>query len=250
VTNFATFLPDCWEEANAGDGTTGPMNFGAGFWEQDGTTIARINLFTTGTSDWLVSPEFDLSAGGLGLIIELSGQDFGSATGTFSGMGSDDTLEVFISSDGGTSWTLLNTHNNANPMSATASTVIIDLSSYTGASNIIGIRANEGVVSDPEDYWVNIHSFEINSSVLLSVNTVDDSAAFTYYPNPVKNTLTLNAKNTIDNVTMFNMLGQEVLRITPNAINSTIDMSNLDSGAYFARVTINGNTDSVKIIKQ
>ncbi|MAX71738.1 MAG: hypothetical protein CMC76_11700 [Flavobacteriaceae bacterium] len=88
------------------------------------------------------------------------------------------------------------------------------------------------------------------SSSTLSTNDFDNQAAFTYYPNPVKNTLTLNAQNNIDNVVMYNMLGQEVLRATPNTIDSELDMSQLNSGTYFVQVTIANTTKTVRVIKQ
>lgn len=88
------------------------------------------------------------------------------------------------------------------------------------------------------------------ASAVLSTNDFDSETGFTYYPNPVKNTLTLNAQQNIDTVTMYNMLGQEVLRLSPNSVNATVDMSNLNTGAYFAQVSILGNTQTVRIIKQ
>ncbi|WP_138433619.1 T9SS type A sorting domain-containing protein [Winogradskyella algicola] len=109
------------------------------------------------------------------------------------------------------------------------------------------------------DYFIYVdgHStstgeFQLDISVeqTLSTASFEDEAAFTYYPNPVKNTLTLNAQNTIENVAMYNMLGQEVLRATPNAVNSELDMSNLQDGAYFVKVTIADVTKTIKVIKQ
>jgi hypothetical protein len=46
------------------------------------------------------------------------------------------------------------------------------------------------------------------------------------------------------------MLGQEVLRTAPNNIDSTLDMSALQTGAYFVKVTINDRTETVRVIKQ
>lgn len=88
------------------------------------------------------------------------------------------------------------------------------------------------------------------SSVSLSTGDLDNQVNFTYYPNPVKNTLTLNAQQNIENVVMYNMLGQEVLRLSPNAVNTEVDMSNLYSGAYFVNVSIAGATKTVRVIKQ
>ncbi|TXE17452.1 T9SS type A sorting domain-containing protein [Psychroserpens burtonensis] len=96
---------------------------------------------------------------------------------------------------------------------------------------------------ETEDYTVTVDA-------TLSVDDVENQSAFTYFPNPVKNTLTLNAQNEIDNITVINMLGQEVLRTSPNTINSVIDMSSLQTGIYFVRVTINSVLQTVRVIKQ
>lgn len=72
---------------------------------------------------------------------------------------------------------------------------------------------------------------------------------FSYYPNPVTNTLTLNAQNDIQNVVVFNMLGQQVMRTAPNAVNSEVDMTTLNPGAYFVQVTINNTTETIRVIK-
>ena len=96
---------------------------------------------------------------------------------------------------------------------------------------------------ESEDYTVTVDAN-------LSTVEVENQLAFTYYPNPVKNTLTLNALNTIENVTVFNMLGQEVLRATPNVSNSTLNMSALNQGAYFVQVAIGNVTETIRVIKQ
>src|SRR5690606_23174128 len=84
----------------------------------------------------------------------------------------------------------------------------------------------------------------------LSVGDVTLDTNFSYFPNPVKNTLQLNAQSNIQNVSIFNMLGQEVLRTAPNNVNSTVDMSALQTGAYLVKVTINDRTETVRVIKQ
>ncbi|WP_323787818.1 T9SS-dependent choice-of-anchor J family protein [Psychroserpens sp.] len=88
------------------------------------------------------------------------------------------------------------------------------------------------------------------SDASLSLNSFENENAFSYFPNPVKNELSLRAQNTIQNVSVFNMLGQEVLRATPNTLNSNLDMNGLSQGAYFVQVTINNVTETVRILKQ
>ena len=87
-------------------------------------------------------------------------------------------------------------------------------------------------------------------SATLGLDTVQDQAAFTYYPNPVNNILTLDAQKNIESVVAYNMLGQEVLRLSPNTVNTEVDMSSLTSGAYFVKVSIQGATKTIRVIKQ
>ncbi|MBU2938122.1 T9SS type A sorting domain-containing protein [Lacinutrix sp. C3R15] len=73
---------------------------------------------------------------------------------------------------------------------------------------------------------------------------------FKYYPNPVVNTLTVEAKNTISSVSVFNIVGQQVLTASPNSIKSTINMNELKDGVYFVTVTIDGAQKTIKIVKK
>jgi Secretion system C-terminal sorting domain/Cleaved Adhesin Domain/Fibronectin type III domain len=84
----------------------------------------------------------------------------------------------------------------------------------------------------------------------LSIDDLVNKSAFTYYPNPVKNTLSLNAQKSIETITVYNMLGQEMFRTAPNSISSELDMSNLSIGTYFVNVTIESVTKTIRVIKQ
>ena len=92
--------------------------------------------------------------------------------------------------------------------------------------------------------------FTITVDATLSVDSIGNENAFTYFPNPVKNELTLNSQKDIQNVTVFNMLGQEVLRTSPNSPDSVINMETLSQGAYFVQVTIGNVTETLRILKQ
>ena len=108
-------------------------------------------------------------------------------------------------------------------------------------------------LSGTEDILYNVtvnQTLNILEGSSLSVNQFDNSSAFTYYPNPVNNTLTLNAQNNIEDVRMYNMLGQEVMNAKPQAVDSDLDMSSLETGTYFVRVTIASITKTVRVVKQ
>jgi len=84
----------------------------------------------------------------------------------------------------------------------------------------------------------------------LSTETFENENAFSYFPNPVKNELTLKAQNNIQKIAVYNMLGQEVLKTAPDAIESNLEMNGLAQGAYIVKVTINNVTETIRVIKQ
>lgn len=73
---------------------------------------------------------------------------------------------------------------------------------------------------------------------------------FKFYPNPAQHVINLSAKNTIDNVAIFSLLGQKVLDVSVNQNTSSINVESLTQGVYVMRVTIDGAAASYKIIKQ
>lgn len=70
------------------------------------------------------------------------------------------------------------------------------------------------------------------------------------YPNPATNTLKIEAAQNVENVTISNLMGQEVISMEPNTMNVSIDIANLSNGVYFVKTTINGVTSTSKITKQ
>ncbi len=83
-------------------------------------------------------------------------------------------------------------------------------------------------------------------------SSIEDNqiAGFKFYPNPVNNTLTLSAKDTIEKVNVFNIAGQEVLKVAPEATQTQIDMSKLQNGVYFVKAQINGQLTAFKVVKK
>ncbi len=77
-----------------------------------------------------------------------------------------------------------------------------------------------------------------------------EAVGFTYYPNPVNDSLTMKANENISSVSVFNMLGQEVKRSTPSALETNIDMSNLANGTYFVKAQVGDAVGTFKIVKK
>lgn len=70
------------------------------------------------------------------------------------------------------------------------------------------------------------------------------------YPNPVQNILNVSFDQKIDNITVYNILGQQVMAKSINADNGNLDVSNLDAGTYFVKVAAGSSVQTLKVIKQ
>ena len=72
---------------------------------------------------------------------------------------------------------------------------------------------------------------------------------FTYFPNPVDDQLIINAQKNVDEITIYNMLGQVVLSQQPNSLESLVDMAQMQTGAYFVQVSIDNSIETVRVLK-
>lgn len=82
----------------------------------------------------------------------------------------------------------------------------------------------------------------------LSTSTFN-LADLAVYPNPVTNFLNLNYQNNIENIKIFNVLGQEIINKNINASNDQIDMSQVAPGTYIAKISANKAVQTFKVIK-
>ena len=182
------------------------------------------------------------------------------------GFGGDVWYSVTIPSDGN-----LTIQTNANPTGSGGDSGIAVYSGTCGALALVECDDDDSpdgaysqVVIEPVDgladqlVYIRVWEFGGNAelnfqisaySATLSTDSFENDNSLKFYPNPVKNTLTLNAQNNIEQITVFNMLGQAVIVKTVNSNSVEIDMGNLVSGTYFAQVTINGIIKTVKVLK-
>lgn len=68
------------------------------------------------------------------------------------------------------------------------------------------------------------------------------------YPNPATNNITINSLNTIQNVVLYNILGQEVLGVNPKLNFVNIDISAINKGVYIVKVMCEGKIATSKLI--
>jgi hypothetical protein len=166
---FDTFLPSCWEEATDGDLTTGPTGLGSGDWGVEefahattsGGGAMNINLYNLGTSDWVLSPLYDLSAGGYELNVDVALTAYNSTNAR--DFGSDDFVSLVYSTDFGVTWTVLETWDVTNQPSNTGDRHYEDLSMITSGAVQFAFYGSEGTVDDPEDIDFHMDNFEVRT---------------------------------------------------------------------------------------
>lgn len=140
----------------------------------------------------------------------------------------------------------------------------------TVVDGYLGVRFNDLVGGTTHYGWIRLDT-DVNGSNLITVKdyainaTPDEGIAagddgglgfgensfegFSYLVD-TNNQLTLKASTNLNNVVLYNIVGQQVLSQKLSNTTETIDLSNLTTGVYIATVSIEGQTKSVKIVKR
>lgn len=78
-----------------------------------------------------------------------------------------------------------------------------------------------------------------------------NAGSFKAYPNPTQNSWTISSGNErITSVKVFDILGKSVYAKSTSSNDVSINASNLSKGTYFAKVSTENGTSTVKLIKQ
>ncbi|MFV0304121.1 MAG: T9SS type A sorting domain-containing protein, partial [Moheibacter sp.] len=95
------------------------------------------------------------------------------------------------------------------------------------------------------DYVYEI-SGECNELGLGDLSSFD----FSYYPNPVQDELNITSKKEVESVSVYNLVGQQVLSSSKVA-NGQLNLSMLPTGTYVFKVVLEGGqVETFKIIKK
>ena len=140
--------------------------------------------------------------------------------------------------------------------------------------NVPGIVKNEWVsVNIPMSYFTNTNGFKAAEFFQFKFDTAGATPGTVYfdnlyftssslgttkfeksnlkvYPNPATSNITIESNSAIERVSVYNILGQEVLSKSPKANNTTLDISNLQKGTYLVKTTSEGKTETTKVIKK
>jgi hypothetical protein len=123
-----------------------------------------------------------------------------------------------------------------------------------GPNNLSSINATAGttyylLAAKVGAFATGYADVSINLAGILGVsdNLIE---GFSFYPNPVTSEINLEAKAAIDEVIIFNLLGQKVLAEKSNSTRKVVDMSFLQTGLYVMHVSSEGKSATYKILKK
>ncbi len=143
----------------------------------------------------------------------------------------------------------LSLHNGFTP-SVGDSFTIITTNIYGVPTSVLGTFSNitypTNIPADSEwtiSYTATEVVIELSSTLGRTETIVENIGLF---PNPAKNQLTIQLENTsiLEQVTIYTMLGQEVL----NAKTSVVNISSLNYGTYLVGITTNKGATTKKLI--
>lgn len=232
ITNFpfhedfeptSATLP-CWEMVDAdGNGNEGFGELSVMVYDEESNlgVVAYFYDAAAGGNDWLISPEMTLPA---------------NMCATFQYMTSGyypEKFSAYVIPQGSTYANAINVMPTQTVTNSDWGMAIVDLSAYANQTVKVAIKAE----SAADQYYIIFDEFNVMTNT--GINQADNSARI--YPNPANNNVNVEASSIINNVEIFNMMGQRVASIDANDVTVNINTANLNSGVYMMKVnTENG----------
>lgn len=168
--------------------------------------------------------------------------------------------------------------NTALAITTPFTTLALWKTAYTAAQDAVSIQANPLYTSNTSDLSISnsspnfdtgltiaavvdditgltrpsggsydIGAYEFNT---LSTNQFEKVIGFKAYPNPVSSILNIEYTSDLTSVSVYNMVGQQVLAKKVNATSTQIDMSNLNAGMYLVTIEAGNVSKTLKVFKK
>ncbi len=195
--------------------------------------------------DWLISPSIDLN----NTINETL--EFNSAS-AYTGP----ALEVFISTDydGAGNPNEFSWDNFTNLAQWPADTSYfdwtlsgtLDISTYTDQAIFIAFKFTS--TTDGSATW-EIDNIRVQGEP-NSIGENQNSLSISLYPNPGKGMLYFEAKESVNSIEVFNLIGMKVYEINTKGFSGQIDLTALQNGIYMVRVSADEKVGTKRVIIQ
>jgi hypothetical protein len=203
-----------------------------------GSQTARINMNSNSKRDWIITQVVTpIAASNLKFRMAVTLRNFGLA----GLMGSDDSVNVMISTNCGLTWIRERAFTAASSLTNSLQDFTVPLAAYAGQPIRIGFKATEGTVDDPQDFDFHL------DNVFVSISTENQDLLkvgdLKIFPNPTKNFVNLLVpENQIaKEVEIINSIGQSIqvnVKGSENSQSFQLDLTGLAPGIYQLRLKI------------
>lgn len=237
--NNASFV---FEHVASGGNTGGALKAGtelgnAGDWR---LSYKESNIDFTNAAKLKVTfdlKQFSSTLVGLGLHFRISStEDTSSQNGNYTGA---------IQAAG--AW------NGDTALNATSWTAYEFEADVTNSSSMASFSFNFVTGAEPTHEGVILIDNVVVSLLDSSGNTLDlreiDTPKFVTYPNPLREVLYIKGSSKVDNVSIYDLMGRNVLKASPNKSDFNLDVSNLNKGVYMVDLKSAGKTTTIKVVK-
>jgi len=159
-------------------------------------------------------------------------------------------MNFVVSTDGGTTWTEIWDETSDPGFISTDQQykfrpIVVDLSAYAGEADVKVAMQYLGL----DGAQAGVDDFVVTDKTAMGLNELQ-LFDFSYKPNPVNNELNIQANSNIETVSIMSLLGQRIIFLTPNTLQTSIDTSNLDAGVYLVEARIGNTSGTFKIVKK
>jgi hypothetical protein len=110
-------------------------------------------------------------------------------------------------------------------------------------------------LSEKRTAWLSTHNNSTDnfikkcSDIVLGINDEMENNFISFYPNPTNQSITIESKDDIKNIQIYNLTGSIVLNEnSSNDTTKTLNLQSIKNGVYFLQITTSKNRTTKKII--
>ncbi len=171
----------------------------------------------------------------------------------FEGYDSSDFIFYELAYDNGTDWSSPDVHVDVNPKPSPSNSTSVgntwqEFTTAIPPGNTY-VRLRIGAHQNGTSDYLAIDNVKLTSSGILGVSNTT-IAGFSYGPNPVTENLHVSASTVIEEVIIYNLVGQQVLSRTGDSNQMTLGLGSLEQGVYSVKVVSEGNIQTIRVVKK
>lgn len=121
---------------------------------------------------------------------------------------------------------------------------VIDITPYANADFQVRFTYDD---AGDWSFGAGVDNVVVDGNLSIASNDID---RLNYHFNPQTQNLTISASEAFSNISIYNVLGQEVINKNLSSTSEVINLSSLKNGIYIANATANGQTATFKLIKR